>query len=346
MKEIMEKLIRNQNLTEEEMMTVMEALMSGNLSEVIGGSFLTALRMKGETINEITGGAKVMRRKAETVELSNLYTIDTCGTGGDQTGTFNISTATSFICAAAGIYTAKHGNRSVSSKSGSADVLEALGVNIDLSPKQVETCIKKHHIGFFFAPRFHPAMKYAAPIRKALGYPTIFNMLGPLTNPAQVDAQIIGVYKKELGVIFAKVLRNLGCKHALIVYGLDGLDELTTTTSTEIVELKEGEINTYHMAPQDVGLKPSKPEDLLGGDSQENAQIIRDILNGVLGPKRDIVLLNSGAALYIGKKARSIKEGVKMAEKLIDNGMARIKLENYIRYTQELGRENLKEGCI
>ncbi len=346
MKEIMEKVIKNENLSEEEMMLVMEELMTGNLSEAIGGAFLTALRMKGETIDEITGGAKVMRDKAESVELGDLYTIDTCGTGGDQTGTFNISTATSFICAAAGIHTAKHGNRSVSSKSGSADVLEALGVNIELSPRQVERCIKEHHIGFFFAPLFHPAMKHAAPIRKALGYPTIFNMLGPLTNPAQVDAQIIGVYDRTLGPVFAKVLKNLGTKHALIVYGLDGLDELTTTAETEIVELKNGEINTYHVTPEDFGLTLSKPEDLLGGDSEENAQIIRDIFSGELGPKRDIVLLNSGAALYLGRKVPSIKEGVILAAKLIDDGTVKAKLESYITCTQELGRESLEERCL
>ncbi|HHX60745.1 MAG TPA: anthranilate phosphoribosyltransferase [Epulopiscium sp.] len=346
MKEIMEKVIKNEDLSENEMIIVMEELMNGNLSEAVGGAFLTALRMKGETINEITGGAKVMRRKSERVELSDLYTVDTCGTGGDQTGTFNISTATSFICAAAGIYTAKHGNRSVSSKSGSADVLEALGVDIELSPKQVEICIKNHHIGFFFAPLFHPAMKYAAPIRKALGYPTIFNMLGPLTNPAQVDAQIIGVYDKKLAIVFANVLRNLGTEHALIVHGLDGLDELTTTTSTQIVELKNGDITTYHIHPEDFGLKLSQPEDLLGGGSYENAQIIREIFNGELGPKRDIVLLNAGAALYLGKKVSSIKEGVKLAGQLIDQGLVKAKMESYIEFTQGLGRENLKERCV
>lgn len=346
MKEIMEKVIRNENLSEKEMMVVMEELMEGNLSEAVGGAFLTALRMKGETINEITGGAKVMRGKSKKVELANLYTIDTCGTGGDRTGTFNISTATSFICAAAGIHTAKHGNRSVSSKSGSADVLEALGVNIELSPKQVEDCIKEHQIGFFFAPLFHPAMKYAAPIRKALGYPTIFNMLGPLTNPALVDAQIIGVYDRSLALVFAKVLKNLGTKHALIVHGLDGLDELTTTTSTEIVELKDGEIVTYYINPEDFGLELSKPEDLLGGDSKENAQIIKEIFNGELGPKRDIVLLNSGAALYLGKKVTSIEEGVELSKKLIDDGTVKAKMENYIKYTQRLARENQKERCV
>lgn len=346
MKQIMDRVINNEHLSEEEMMVVMEALMTGNLSEAIGGAFLTALRMKGETINEITGGAKVMRGKAQAVELADLYTIDTCGTGGDQTGTFNISTATSFICAAAGIHTAKHGNRSVSSKSGSADVLEALGVNIELTPKQVERCIKDHHMGFFFAPVFHPAMKHAAPIRKALGYPTIFNMLGPLTNPAQVDAQIIGVYDKTLAPIFAKVLKNLGTKHALIVYGLDGLDELTTTTSTEIVELKNGAINTYHVGPEDFGLTLSKAEDLLGGDAKENAQIIRDIFSGEPGPKRDIVLLNSGAALYLGRKATSIKEGVTLAGQLIDSGAVKARMDAYIAFTQELGRENLKVRCV
>ncbi len=219
-------------------------------------------------------------------------------------------------------------------------------MNIELSPKQVESCIKDHHIGFFFAPTFHPAMKHAAPIRKALGYPTIFNMLGPLTNPAQVNAQIIGVYDKALAPVFAKVLKNLGTKHALIVHGLDGLDELTTTTNTHIVELKDGEIKTYEIAPKDLGLSLSKPEDLLGGESEENAQIIRAIFDGELGPKRDIVLLNSGAALYLGRKAASIKEGVALAAKLIDNGTVKAKLAAYTACTQKLGRETLEERCI
>lgn len=338
MKVIMEKLINKVNLSEEEMIEVMEELMNGGLSEAVGGAFLTALRMKGESISEITGGAKVMRKKAHSVKLDNIYTLDTCGTGGDCVGTFNISTATSFICAAAGIYTAKHGNRSVSSKSGSADVLEALGANIELLPYQVEECIKKHHIGFFFAPLFHPAMKYAAPVRKALGYPTIFNMLGPLTNPANVNAQVIGVYDIKLAPIFANVLKNLGTKHALIVHGNDGLDELTTTTSTQIVELKDGEISTYEINPKQFQLEYTQKEQLLGGYAQENAKIIRDIFDGMSGPKRDIVLLNSGAALYVGKKASSIKDGVELAAKVIDKGLAKEKLEEYVAYTQELGK--------
>lgn len=341
----MEKVIKNKDLSEEEMMIVMDQLVSGNLSESLGGAFLTALRMKGESINEITGGAKVMRSKAKQVKLPGLYTVDTCGTGGDCSGTFNISTATSFICAAAGVYTAKHGNRSVSSRSGSADVLEALGVNIELTPRQVEFCIKEHHIGFFFAPLFHPTMKYAASIRQALGYPTIFNMLGPLTNPAQVNAQVLGVYDKKLAPIFASVLKKLGTKHALIVHGMDGLDELTTTTSTKIVELKNGEISHYTIHPEDFGLEQSSLKDIAGGDAQENAEIIKAIYNGVLGPKRDIVLLNSGAALYLGKKVPSIREGVELAAQLIDEGLVKKKLEEYVHCTQTLKEETLKVGC-
>lgn len=346
MKSIMEKVMNQENLSELEMVRVMNELMNGQLSEAIGGAFLTALRMKGETIDEITGGAKVMRRKAQGIDLPELYTIDTCGTGGDQSGTFNISTASSFICASAGVYIAKHGNRSVSSKSGSADVLEALGVNIELSPEQVILCIKKHHIGFLFAPLFHPAMKYAAPIRQALGYPTIFNMLGPLTNPASVNAQMIGVYDRKLAPMFAKVLKNLGTQHALIVHGADGLDELTTTTSTQIIELKNKKMTTYTIHPHDFDIKQSRQEDLCGGDAKENAGIILDIFNGELGPKRDIVLLNSGAALYLGKKVTSIYAGVKMATELIDSGLALKKLNQYIEYTQVLGKRNLEGRCV
>lgn len=336
MRTIMKKIINKNDLSEDEMIQVMEELMSGNLSEAIGAAFLTGLKMKGETIHELTGGAKVMRKKAQTVQLGNIYTLDTCGTGGDYTGTFNISTATSFICAAAGIYTAKHGNRSVSSKSGSADVLEALGANIELSPEQVEYCLKKYHIGFFYAPLFHPAMKHAAPIRKALGYPTIFNMLGPLTNPANVSAQIIGVYDIHLAPIFAEVLKNLGTKHALIVHGMDGLDELTTTTTTYVVELKNGEITTYHIDPKQLNLDYSTKDDLLGGGARENAKIIRNIFDGMSGPKRDIVLLNSGAALYLGKKANTIKDGIQLAAKLIDSGRAMEKLDQYIYFTNHV----------
>ena len=338
MKKVMEKITKGQDLSEEEMIYVMEKLVRGDLSSAQVGAFLTALKMKGESISEITGGAKVMREKAESVNLKDVFTLDTCGTGGDLSASFNISTATSFICAAAGIHIAKHGNRSVSSKSGSADVLEALGVNINLNSQQVEHCVEKHHIGFFFAPTFHPAMKHAVLIRRELGYPTIFNMLGPLTNPANVDAQLIGVYDKDLALVFAQVLNNLGTKHALIVHGMDGLDEITISTCSQVVELKEGEITSYKIHPGDFGLEVSSLEEIRGGDPVENAGIIRDIYSGVPGPERDITLLNSGAALYLGKKAASIHEGIDLAANLIDKGMVTKKLDNYIKCSQELGR--------
>ncbi|WP_058486037.1 anthranilate phosphoribosyltransferase [Defluviitalea phaphyphila] len=334
LREAVETLLEGKDLTENQMIEAMESIMNGEATNTLIGSFLTALKIKGETPEEITGGAKVMRKKAEKIDLEGLYTLDTCGTGGDGAGTFNISTAVAFIAASAGIYVVKHGNRSVSSKSGSADVLEALGVNISLTPKQVEECIKAQNIGFLFAPTFHKAMKYALGPRKELGFRTIFNVLGPLTNPAEAKAQVMGVFDDSLTEIMARVLLNLGVEHAMVVHGMDGLDEITITDKTKVTELKNKEINTYFISPEQYGIEKGKKEDLVGGDAKENAEIIMNILKGEKGPKRDIVLLNSGAALYVGKKAKSIEEGINMAKKLIDEGYALNKLDEFREYTR------------
>ncbi len=336
LKNAIENLLEGKHLSEKEMMDAMEFIMDGEASPVLIGSFLTALRMKGETAEEITGGAKVMLKKAERIALENLYTLDTCGTGGDCSGTFNISTAVAFIAAASGIHVVKHGNRSVSSRSGSADVLEALGVNISLLPKQVEECVKVQNIGFLFAPTFHKAMRHAAGTRKELGFRTIFNILGPLTNPANAKSQVLGVFDEKLTEPLAKVLANLGVEHAMVVHGMDGLDEFSITGETKVTEVKNGDINTYYITPEEFGIKRATRNDILGGDAIENAEIIKNILIGEKGPKRDIVLLNSGAALYVGKKAKSLQEGINYARELIDGGYALDKLNNYVEYTRRI----------
>lgn len=336
LKNAIENLLEGKHLSEKEMMDAMEFIMDGEASPVLIGSFLTALRMKGETAEEITGGAKVMLKKAERIALENLYTLDTCGTGGDCSGTFNISTAVAFIAAASGIHVVKHGNRSVSSRSGSADVLEALGVNISLLPKQVEECVKVQNIGFLFAPTFHKAMRHAAGTRKELGFRTIFNILGPLTNPANAKSQVLGVFDEKLTEPLAKVLANLGVEHAMVVHGMDGLDEITITGETKVTEVKNGDINTYYITPEEFGIKRATRNDILGGDAIENAEIIKNILIGEKGPKRDIVLLNSGAALYVGKKAKSLQEGINYARELIDGGYALDKLNNYVEHTRRI----------
>lgn len=265
LKDAVERVLEGKHLTESEMINAMESIMGGEVSPILIGSFLTALKMKGETPDEITGGAIVMRNKAERIKLDNYYTLDTCGTGGDCAGTFNISTAVAFIAAAAGIYVVKHGNRSVSSKSGSADVLEALGVNIALTPSQVEECIRAHNIGFLFAPTFHKAMKYAIAPRKELGFRTIFNILGPLTNPANAKSQVLGVFDENLTEPMAQALLNLGVDHAMVVHGMDGLDEITIMDKTKVTELKNKEIKTYYISPEAYGIKICKKEEISGG---------------------------------------------------------------------------------
>lgn len=325
-KEAITKLIAATDLTEAEMTGVMNEVMTGAASPAQIGSLLTALRMKGETVEEITGAAKVMREKATKVEAPEGV-VDTCGTGGDGSMTFNISTAAAFVAAGSGLIIAKHGNRSVSSKSGSADVLRALGVNIEAEVSRVEECIKEAGIGFLFAPMLHGAMKYAAPVRREIGIRSIFNILGPLTNPAGAKRQVIGVYDPALTDALAKVLNNLGSERAFIVRGEDGLDEITLADETRVTELNAGSIRTYHVKPEDFGFNRCSPQDLLGGGPDENAGIIMGVLEGKKGPARDIVLLNAAAAITAGGLASKIEEGIAIAHGAIDSGEALAKLE-------------------
>lgn len=329
-----DKVIRKQHLTEGEMMEVMSTIMEGKATSSQIGGFLTALRMKGETVEEITGSAKVMRDKALRVDIDKAYAIDTCGTGGDKGNTFNISTAVAFVAAAAGVTVVKHGNRSVSSRCGSADVLEHLGVNIDLTPEKVQESVEKLNIGFMFAPNFHQAMKYAVAPRRELGVRTIFNVLGPLTNPAKVQGQVLGVYDESLTEVIAEVLKGLGVDSAMVVHGLDGLDEITITTKTKISELKDGEISTYYVDPQRFHLPLASKEEIEGGGPKENAEIILSILRGERGAKRNMVLMNAGAAIYVGKQAASLEEGIDKAREVIDMGFALEKLNQFIQLSQ------------
>nr|A6TM73.2 RecName: Full=Anthranilate phosphoribosyltransferase [Alkaliphilus metalliredigens QYMF] len=336
MQQAIDKVIRRQDLAETEMMAVMQGIMEGKVTDSQIGGFLTALRMKGETVEEITASAKVMRSKALVVEVNQPHSIDTCGTGGDQANTFNISTAVAFVAAAAGVTVVKHGNRSVSSQCGSADVLEKLGVNIDLTPKQVETCVEQVNMGFMFAPKFHQAMKYAAAARRELGVRTIFNILGPLTNPAKVKGQVLGVFDESLTEVMAQVLKELGVERGMVVHGLDGLDEITTTTKTKVSELKNGMISNYVIDPRQFDIPLTDKEDLAGGDAEKNASIILNIVKGETGGKRNMVLINAGAAIYVGNAANSLQEGIDRAAEVIDMGLALDKLNQLIKLSQEL----------
>lgn len=337
-KSAIQKLLLKENLSEQEIMNAMNCIMDGNATQSQIGGFLTALRFKGETVEEITGCAKVMREKAERVEHNLPYCIDTCGTGGDGANTFNISTAASLVAAAAGAKVAKHGNRAMSSRSGSADVLEALGVNIALSPKQVGRCIEDVGVGFMFAQLFHKSMKHAAGARKELGIRTVFNILGPLTNPAGAKGQILGVYDGALTGVMAEVLQKLGTERALIVHGCDGLDEITTTAPTKISELRDGMIKEYFLDAAELGIQRAVSDDLAGGDAAFNADVVRSVLAGEKGARRDIVLVNAAAAIYVAKVANNLKEGIAIAAGAIDSGLATAKLEELREYTQALDR--------
>lgn len=336
LKEAIQKLVEGKNLCEGEIIAALNCIMEGNATPAQIGSFITALRIKGETIEEITGCAKVMREKADRITLEKDYFIDIVGTGGDCSYTFNISTAAAFVTAAGGVTVAKHGNRSVSSKSGSADVLESLGVNINLEPQKVKECIDKIGIGFMFAQTFHKSMKYAAGPRRELGIRTIFNILGPLTNPASAKGQLLGVFSDKLTEPLAHVLHNLGVEKAMVVYGMDGMDEISLSAPTKVSELKDGKVTTYYLNPEEYGMKLTSKDELVGGDSKENAKIILSILNGDRGPKRDIVVLNAAAALYVGKAAEDIQAGIAMAEELIDSKKALDKLNELREYSNSM----------
>ncbi|MBU4344822.1 MAG: anthranilate phosphoribosyltransferase [Desulfobacteraceae bacterium] len=336
-RENLNKIVHRKNLSENEMSEMITEIFTGNITDAQIGAFMAALATKGETFEELAGAAKAMRKKALRIQVSSQTVVDTCGTGGDAAQTFNISTTTAFIVAGCGVTVAKHGNRSVSSKCGSADLLEAMGVKLDINPEIVEEAIEEIGIGFLYAPLYHGAMRYAAKARKEIGIRSIFNMLGPLTNPAGANCQLLGVYAPELTEMFAHALRLLGTKRAFIVHGHDGLDEISVCAPTRISELKDDLIRTYDITPEDFFGSKANPEDLAGGDSEENAGITRRIFAGEKGPKRDVVLLNASAALIAAGKAKDFKEGISLAETSIDSGAAAEKLEKLARYTQENG---------
>ena len=333
LKPFLAKIVEGNHLTTEESYKAMDCIMSGNATEAQIASFLTGLRMNGETPEEITGFAKVMRAKAAVVP-EETEAIDIVGTGGDLANSFNISTTSSFVIATAGAKVAKHGNRSVSSKSGAADVLESLGAKIGLSPEEGRQCLEDIGVAFLFAQTHHGSMKYAGPVRAQLGVRSVFNILGPLANPAMTNYIVLGVYEEELLEPMAEVLRNLGVKHALIVFGDDRLDELSISSTSSVCEIKDGEITKYKIDPRELGLSLYSKDDIVGGTADENAVITRDVLEGKeQGAKRDIVLLNAGAALYTIGKAATMKEGVELARQAIDSGKALEKLDEFIQYT-------------
>ena len=348
-KKAIAKVVERENLTEPEMIEVMDQIMSGEATPAQTAAFITALRMKGETVDEVTGAARVMRDRATHIRVGrnvldldrddinlDLETIlDTCGTGGSGTNTFNVSTTVAFVVSACGVKVAKHGNRSVSSTCGSADVLEALGVNLDVTPETVERCIGEIGIGFLFAPALHGAMKHAIGPRREIGIRTIFNILGPLTNPAGAQCQVLGVYREELTEKLAQVLRKLGCKRGFVVHGLDGMDEITLTTETRIAEVTPAGVNSRLFGPEELGLPRCSMADLRGGDAASNAAIVRGVLSGEKGPKRDIVLLNAAFGLVAAGKADDPAEGMRMAADSIDSGLDMGQLEKLAELTNE-----------
>ncbi len=329
--EALQRIVDRRNLTEEEMISVMTQIMEGKTGPVHLAAFLTALRMKGESVDEIVGAARVMREKAVRLNVSAEPIVDTCGTGGSGLDTFNISTAAAFVVAGAGVVVAKHGNRAVTSKSGSADVLKCLGVNIEADKALVEKCLAEVGIGFLFAPLMHQAMKYAVEVRKQLKIRTIFNILGPLTNPAGAHAQVIGVYDKKWASTLARVLAKLGCRRAFIVHGDDGMDEVTLTNYTIVYELNNGNISEFEIHPEWFEMQVCQPEDLRGGGPEENAGIIKGILSGETGPKTDIVLLNAALGITASGKAQTPKDGLALAKESIASGAAMEKLEGLRR---------------
>lgn len=334
-KEAIKMLVSNISLSEAEMAECMKEIMEGKATDAQIGAFLTALRIKGETVEEITGAARIMREKATTIK-SPEGVLDTCGTGGDMSHTFNISTTTALVVAGAGIPVAKHGNRSVSSQCGSADVLEALGVKIDLAPEKVEKCLFETGFGFLFAPLFHPAMKYAIGPRREMGIRTMFNILGPVTNPAGAKRQILGVFSDKLTEILAMVLGNLSAVDVMVLHGEDGLDEISISSRTKVSRFKDGEVKNFYIGPEDFGIRRSEIEYIRGSNKEDNVAITLSILNGEKGPRRDIVLMNSAAALMVAGKAGDFRTGLNMAADAIDSGKALKKLEEVKRVSNSL----------
>ena len=336
LKEIMAKILERRNLTNGEMTYCMELIMSGQVSEIQMASFLTAMKIKGETVAEVLSAAQVMREKCEKVDLGTDETLDTCGTGGDCHNTFNISTAAAIVAAAAGVKVVKHGNRSATSKCGSADVLEKLGVNIMQEPSAVKESVERCGIGFMFAPRYHKSMKHVVNTRKQLGFRTIFNILGPLANPASATRQIMGVYNPDLTWIAACVLRQLGVKRALVFYGFDCMDDLRHTGPTLVREVIDGRIDCYVIKPEDFGFARCALSDLKGGTAEDNAKIMKRLFEGEKGPMRDALLLNSGAALYTAGLTKDIKEGVIESARLIDSGKACETMNGFINVSNSI----------
>lgn len=348
--EALQKLVERRDLSPEEAFATMEEMMSGKASDPQIAAFLTALRCKGETVGEITSFARAMREKVTRVrvrshvEASSSGTddtrlVDTCGTGGDAGHTLNISTAAAFVTAGTGVQVAKHGNRSVSSLCGSADVMEALGVDLALTPEQVGDCIDEVGIGFLYAPLLHTAMRYVMTARRNIRIRTVFNILGPLTNPAQASAQVVGVYEERLTELLARALNDLGSKRAFVVFGLDGLDELSPTGESRVSEVKDGHVHTYMLSPEDFGLKRTTLRDLQGGSAVENAAIIKQILGGEKGPKRNVVVMNAALAIVAGGKADDLKEGVGLAARSIDTGAAMEKLCSLVEFSRRCCRQ-------
>ena len=336
-RESIDTVVSGQSLSMEDASLVMREIMEGEATPAQLGAFLTALALKGETTQEIAGMAKVMREMALQVKVDGEL-IDTVGTGGDGKNTFNISTATAFVAAGAGLKVAKHGNRAASGSCGSADVLEALGVQIELSPEAVAQCVNEVGVGFMFAPAFHPAMRYAGPVRREIGIRTVFNILGPLTNPAGAQTQLLGVAFPELGGIMAEVLGLLGSHHAMIVHGHGGLDEISLSGDTSVWEVRGGEVEEWTLHVEDTGLPETPIEAIRGGTKEENAATMRRVFQGEQGPVRDMVLLNSAGVLMVGDNVESIRKGVEMSAGIIDSGAALAKLDQMIEVTQRLGQ--------
>lgn len=331
-KEAIAQLVEGNDLSYEMAEGCMDEIMSGEASQMHMAAYLTALRIKGESIDEIVASANGMRNHATRLN-HDMDVLEIVGTGGDEAYSFNISTTAGIVAAAAGIPIAKHGNRSVSSKCGAADVLEALGVNITIEPEKMEKVLKEENIAFMFAQIYHKAMRFVAPVRKELGIRTIFNILGPLSNPAFANMQLMGVYDENLVKPTAEVLMKLGVKHGMVVYGTDRLDEISVSAPTVVCEIKDGTLKNYEITPEQFGLATAKKEDMVGGDPQENARITRAILAGEKGAKRDAVVLNAGACIYIAGKAATLDEGIKMAQEVIDNGKAAEKLDAFVKAT-------------
>lgn len=333
-KEAIQQLVEHRDLSYEQAMSVMDEIMSGTASSLLMGAYLTALRMKGETIEEITASAAGMRQHCTRL-LHDMEVLEIVGTGGDGANSFNISTTSAIVVASAGIPVAKHGNRGVSSKCGAADVLEALGVKIDLEPEVSSKILKEINLCFLFAQKYHTAMRFVAPVRKELGIRTIFNILGPLANPAGANLQLLGVYEEELVEPLAQVLLNLGVKRAMVVYGEDRLDEISLSAPTKVCEIRDGVTKSYEIRPEDYGFQRCRKEDLVGGSPADNAQITLDILKGEQGPKRDAVLLNAGACFYLVKDGITIQQGIEIAKEQIDSGEAARKLDQLIALSNQ-----------